>query len=95
VFAIGAIRSLVEEGDSVDFPKIYQSLIQVCQDPDRKIRPELAELLTSLAQVSPKETEYFLSGLQSTEATENARWLVRQAARALSSEARERLARQA
>lgn len=92
VFAIGVLRSLVEKRESVDFPRIYQVLEQVCLNPDRKIRPELAELLTSLAKASPKETEYFLSALRSTEASENARWVVRQAARALPTEARDRLA---
>jgi len=93
VFAIGSLQNLVNERQLAELPNIFDMLIDPCKDPDRKIRPELANLLTSLAQFSPMETEYFLQQTTSAEATEGAHWLARQAARALPEESRSRLRR--
>jgi hypothetical protein len=91
ILAIGALRGLVSEEQLSNLPKMFDLLAPVCKDPDRKIRPELAELLVGLAQASPKETEFFLQEISRGQPSESAGWLVRQAARALPADSQARL----
>lgn len=91
ILSIGALRSLLTEGQPPNLPKLFDLLAVPCKDPDRKIRPELAELLVALARVSPQETEYFLLHISGDTPSEGARWLVRQATRALPEDGQARL----
>lgn len=91
VLAIGVLQSLVRGGQVSNLPKLFDLLAVPCKDPDRKIRPELADLLASLVHLSPRESEYFLFQMLGESPTEGARWLVRQAAKALPEEGRARL----
>lgn len=91
VMAIGALQNLVRERQLSNLPRLFDMLAPACQEPDRKIRPELAELLVNLAGVSPKETEYFLQQISAGQPSDGARWLARQAARALPEDGQARL----
>ncbi len=91
ILCLGMLQNLVLSNDFPDLPGLFDLLLPACKEPDRKIRPELAGLLSELAKTSPKETEYFLSQLLSNKPSEDCRWLVRQAMRALPADGRARL----
>jgi len=91
ILALGILHNLFSDTHFPDLPRLFDLLIPACQKPDRRIRPELASILGELAKTSPKETEYFLSKLLSNKPSEDCRWLVRQATRALPEESRNRI----
>lgn len=91
VLAIGVFLKLANERQLTNLPRLLEILGNPVRDPDRKIRPELANLLIALAQLSPKETEFFLLQILEDSPTESTRWLVRQASRALPEDGQARL----
>jgi hypothetical protein len=91
ILCLGMLQNLVLNNHFPDLPRLFDLLIPACQKPDRRIRPELASILGELARTSPKETEYFLGKLLSNKPSEDCRWLVRQAMKALPEESRLRL----
>lgn len=91
VLAIGVLQNLVSGRQISNLPRLFALLVDPCKDPDRKIRPELADLLVALARFSPKETEYFLHQILTDKHTEGTRWLTRQVVKALPEESRSRL----
>lgn len=91
IFCLGMLQSLVLGNHFPDLPRLFDLLILVSQKPERRIRPELASLLVEMAKSSPKETEYFLGKLLSDEPSEDCRWLVRQAMKALPEDSRARI----
>jgi len=91
ILCLGMLQNLVLANHFPNLPGLFELLLPACKKPDRKIRPELASLLGKLARNSPKETEYFLNQLLSDKPSEDCRWLVRQAMKALPEESRLRL----
>jgi hypothetical protein len=91
ILALGILQNLFIDTHLPNLPRLFDLLIPVCQEPDKRIRPELASILGELAKSSPKETEYFLGKLLSNKPSEDCRWLVRQAMKALPEDSRLRL----
>lgn len=86
VLGLGCLQTLLTTGDFPNLPSLFTLLMQFCQDPPRKLQPFLADLLSTLAQRSPKETAYFLSQLLAAQPSEGARWVARQTLRQLPAE---------
>ncbi|MCL5428570.1 MAG: DNA alkylation repair protein [Chloroflexi bacterium] len=91
ILALGVLRNLLFDNQFSNLPKLFDLLAEPCKDPDRKIRPELADLLIAVARLSSKETEFFLQQILAETPSEGARWLARQVFKALPDESRERL----
>lgn len=93
--ALGALQTLLRETNFANLPALFGVLAPVAADPDRGLRPHLADLLAALAKRSPKETEFFL--VESLAATrggtgnDGAGWVARQVMKVLPEESRERL----
>jgi hypothetical protein len=67
-------------------------LAPLAADPDRGLRPDLADLLAMLAGRSPKETEFFLTeSVAAGDGGEGAGWVARQVMKVLPEDSRERL----
>ena len=89
--ALGALQTLLKNTHFANLPLLFEILLEVCKAADRRLRPDLANLLTALAQRSPKEAEYFLQ--QCLEAGPNAglAWVTRQVMKVLPEDSRARL----
>lgn len=91
VFALGALNTLLRIDHFNDLPTIFNMLTKISRDPDKKMRSALVEVLTNLADRSPKETTYFLVQLLAKKPSEGALWLARQVGKALPEESRQSL----
>jgi hypothetical protein len=81
--ALGLLLSLLGSGDFANLPALFSMLTDISQDPTKKLRPALADLLSALAQSSPKETTYFLQQRLAESPSEGTRWVARQVLRLL------------
>jgi hypothetical protein len=91
VLALGVVQTLLTTTGYANLPVVFALLADVSRNPDRKLRPDLVELLTILAERSPHETEYFLARALGSEPSEGASWVARQVSKSLPEESRERL----
>ncbi|MEX1071686.1 MAG: DNA alkylation repair protein [Anaerolineales bacterium] len=91
VFALGALNTLLRINHFGDLPSIFTLLSKTSRDPDKKLRPALVEVLSTLAVRSPKETTYFLEQLLDKKPSDGAQWLARQVAKSLPEESRQGL----
>ncbi len=77
--ALAALQQLLQGPGYANLPAIYALLEAPTRSADRKIRPDLADLLSELGRQSPKETEYFLQqALEEQEVDPGCRWIARQ-----------------
>jgi hypothetical protein len=88
---LGVLQTLLAADGFGNLPLIFGLLSPVSEDPPRKLRPYLAELLSALAQRSPKETSYFLQQRLAANPGEGTQWVARQAMKSLPEDAREAL----
>jgi hypothetical protein len=88
--ALGTMQTLLSETDFANLPALFAVLAPVAADPDRSLRPDLADLLAALAKRSPKETEFFLTESLASD-NDGAGWVARQVMKVLPEESRERL----
>lgn len=86
ILSLGSLQTLLTMGEFANLPSLFALLRPISQDPPRKLQPFLADLLTTLAHRSPKETAYFLGQLLASQPSEGARWVARQVIRQLPAE---------
>jgi hypothetical protein len=91
VLGLGILETLLKEGEFPNLPAIFGLLNDISQDPARKLRPYLAELLGLLAERSPKETIYFLQQRVAESPSEGTLWVARQVMRHLPEDGQEKL----
>jgi hypothetical protein len=91
VLGLGLLRTLLAEDGFSNLPALFSLLGEVSQDPSRKIRPYVADLLGSLAERSPKETTYFLQQQLAAKPGEGTLWVARQVLRRLPEDGQESL----
>lgn len=88
--ALGALQTLLHETNFANLPALFAVLAPVAADPNRALRPDLADVLIGLAGRSPKETEFFL--IESLAGgSDGAGWVARQVMKVLPEDSRERL----
>jgi hypothetical protein len=86
--ALGLLFSLLNSSaDFANLPALFSLLTDISQDPPKKLRPALADLLSALAESSPKETTYFLQQRLAESPSEGTRWVARQVLRLLPEDA--------
>lgn len=85
--ALGLLLSLLTSADFSNLPALFSLLADISQDPPKKLRPALADLLSALAESSPKETTYFLQQRLAESPSEGTRWVARQVLRLLPEDA--------
>jgi hypothetical protein len=90
-FALGMLRTLLDGAQFANLPAIFEILSEVARVADRKLRPDLADLLGALAQRSPKETEYFIEQGLETGADPGRQWVARRVMKALPADSQQRL----
>jgi hypothetical protein len=75
---LSAIIPLIAEDSFENLPAIFHFLVPFIRKAPQPIKPDILDVLRSLARRSPQETAYFLR--QSLETSENsdAAWLIRQ-----------------
>ncbi|MEX2143863.1 MAG: DNA alkylation repair protein [Anaerolineales bacterium] len=89
--ALGALQNLLTNTDFANLPLLFDMLSPVCKAPDRKLRPDLADLLLALGYRSPQETEYFLQQCLETSPNTGIEWITRQVMMALPANGQARL----
>ncbi|MBX3048557.1 MAG: DNA alkylation repair protein [Anaerolineales bacterium] len=90
--ALAALQHLLQGPGYANLPAIYTLLEAPVRSADRKIRPDLADLLSELGRQSPKETEYFLQqALQQPDLDPGCRWIARQVYKVLPAVSQARL----
>ncbi len=88
---IGVLQTLLTTTEFSNLPALFEMLSAPVQAAERRVRPDLAALLSTLAERSPHESEYFLQQQLRREPGEGTQWLVRQAIKALPEESQARL----
>jgi hypothetical protein len=83
VLGLGLLQTLLGEDQFSNLPALFGLLGEVSQDPSRKLRSYLADLLGLLAERSPKETTYFLQQQLAAKPGEETLWVARQVMRRL------------
>jgi hypothetical protein len=91
VLGLGLLQTLLGEDQFSNLPALFGLLGEVSQDPSRKLRPYLADLLGLLAERSPKETTYFLKQQLAAKPGEGTQWVARQVMRRLPEDGQESL----
>ncbi len=91
VLGLGALQILLNNNHYGNLPLLFNQLTDVSRDPAKKLRPYLADLLTSLGQRSPKETVYFLQQRLAESPSEGTNWIARQVLKSLPDDGREQL----
>lgn len=89
--SLGILPTLLTAPTFANLPALLSLLTEVSQDPSRRLRPYLADLLSALAQRSPKEATYFLQQRLAESPSEGTRWVARQVLRVLPVEAQAEL----
>jgi hypothetical protein len=89
--ALGLLHTLLIRSSFANLPALFLLLTEISQDPPKKLRPALADLLSALAERSPKEATYFLQQRLAESPSEGTRWVARQVLRLLPAEAQAEL----
>lgn len=91
VLGLGILQTLLAEDAFTNLPAMFGLLNEISQDPPRKLRPYLADLLGELAERSPKETAYFMQQRLAESPSEGTGWVARQVLRRLPEDRQETL----
>ena len=83
IFGFGALRVLLQNNPQPHLPAIFFTLANFREEPLRKLRPYIADLLSTLAKHSPKETAFFIQEKLKNSPSEGMRWITRQAMKRL------------
>ncbi|MEN8241876.1 MAG: DNA alkylation repair protein [Chloroflexota bacterium] len=68
---------LITEPTYENLPRIYNALRPIMADPPKVLRPDLLDIIRSLARRSSAETAYFLRDLACNSPTATLTWLIR------------------
>jgi hypothetical protein len=86
-----ALSPLVADSSFENLPVIFRMITVLVREPPQSLRPDLLDLLATLAHRTPRETAYFLrQSLASSHSTMTA-WLIRQSLEEFPEEVRESL----
>ncbi|MCW5875943.1 MAG: DNA alkylation repair protein [Anaerolineales bacterium] len=91
ILALVALLALLRGPGYANLPVIYALLEAPVGAADRKLRPDLAGLLSELGRQSPKETEYFLQQALAGEPDPGCQWIARQVYKVLPADSQARL----
>jgi hypothetical protein len=91
ILGLGILQTLLGNNHYGNLPLLFNQLNEISNDPAKKLRPYLADLLTSLAQHSPKEAVYFLQQRLAESPSEGTNWVARQVLKSLPEGEREQL----
>jgi hypothetical protein len=71
------LMPLIVEPTFENLPKVYKALKPIFAAPPKVLRPDMLDILKSLAGRSPAETAYFLRDLVNTSHSKTLTWLIR------------------
>lgn len=89
--AVGALSSLLSDTRYANLPALFELLAAPTTQASRGLRPDLAALLTQMAERSPQETEFFLMQSLAGEPSQGTAWVARQVMKSLPEDSRARL----
>ena len=93
IFGFGSLRKIITTNPQGNIPSVFFILDNFNEDPIRKLRPYIADLFSTLAEHSPKETAFFLQERIGRSFGEGMLWIVRQVAKKLPTDQQAQLLR--
>jgi len=72
------LSSVIQDLDFDNLPVLYRMIHPLCQSTPAAVRPDVLDMLESLARRSPQETAHFLRQTLNLPDSPNTPWLVRQ-----------------